>query len=174
MIQPGRTMLYVRPGHGGTAQRRTVADRVREGGQAMDIVTRRATEGGPRCGGRGRARATPATAAALGLAVCLTLGAAWLPASAQSFDCAKATHADEGAICASGSLSALDDEMSALYDDIMARALMGTRGEVRDSQRAFLDERRSCGANVGCLTALYDQRIADLRRIKEAVGQGAS
>lgn len=96
------------------------------------------------------------------------------PAAAQSFDCARATHADEKTICARPGLSALDDEMAGLYRDIMARALMGVRGEVRDRQRAFLAERRACRADAACIRRLYRTRIRRLKRIKQSVGQGAA
>ena len=96
------------------------------------------------------------------------------PAAAQSFDCAAAETDDEKAICDSGRLSALDDEMAALYRDVEASALMGTRADVQEAQRAFLTERRNCGSNEGCITALYRERIADLKATKEAVGRGAN
>lgn len=93
--------------------------------------------------------------------------------AAQSFDCAKATGADEGAVCGSHALSALDDEMAGLYDYIRRCALMGTRGDVTDSQRTFLDQRAACGASVPCLRNLYHGRISELEAIKAGVGQGA-
>ncbi|WP_108661988.1 lysozyme inhibitor LprI family protein [Acuticoccus kandeliae] len=96
------------------------------------------------------------------------------PAMAQSFDCAAAATADEKAICQSGALSALDDEMAALFQDIESHAMMGVSGETRDSQRAFLTERAACGANDACLTKLYHARIAELTATKKAVGQGAA
>ena len=95
-------------------------------------------------------------------------------AAAQSFDCTKATHADETAICSHAGLSALDDEMAGLYDDIMQRALMGVRGEERDKQRAFLAERQACGADAACIRSLYTSRINELEAVEKAVGHGAA
>jgi len=95
------------------------------------------------------------------------------PAAAQSFDCAKAASADTKAVCASGELSALDDEMAALYNDIMSHALMGVQGETRDSQRAFLKTRAECGADDACLKRVYKKQIAELTATKAAIGQGA-
>lgn len=92
---------------------------------------------------------------------------------AQSFDCEKAVTADEKAVCDSGTLSALDDEMAALYRDIESRALMGTNAVVREDQRAFLTERRECGARTACLERLYRSRIASLTATKQSIGQGA-
>ncbi len=108
-------------------------------------------------------------------ALALVLAAAFtLPAAAQSFDCAKASAPDEKAVCASGELSALDDEMSALYDDIMSHAMMGVSGETRDGQEAFLDSRAACGAADACLETAYKSRIAELTRIKKDIGQGGA
>lgn len=95
------------------------------------------------------------------------------PAHAQSFDCAKATTADEKAVCASPRLSALDSEMGTLYDEIRRCALMGTRGEVTDSQRAFMAKRAACGSDDSCLVSLYSARVAELGKIKRDMGQGA-
>ncbi|MEM8853788.1 MAG: hypothetical protein AAGD34_08820 [Pseudomonadota bacterium] len=104
----------------------------------------------------------------------LALFAAPAPSAAQSFDCANATEADEKAICASGRLSALDDEMAALYHDIETHAMMGTSGDVRDNQEEFLKRRATCGSDDKCLSVLYHERIASLKQTKEEVGQGAA
>ncbi|WMS42479.1 hypothetical protein RDV64_20835 [Acuticoccus sp. MNP-M23] len=96
------------------------------------------------------------------------------PAAAQSFDCAKASTADEKAVCNSGELSALDDEMAALYKDIMSHAMMGVSGETRDSQEEFLKDRAACGARTPCLKRAYRARIKTLTATKKAVGQGAA
>jgi len=93
--------------------------------------------------------------------------------TAQSFDCAKATAADEGAICGSRALSELDDKMATLYDEAARCAMMGTRGDLLDSQRAFLDKRAECGASVPCLRNIYHGRISELAKIKASIGQGA-
>lgn len=114
----------------------------------------------------------PLAPSAILAAILLALAAA--PAAAQSFSCSGSLQPDERAVCDSGKLSALDDEMSALYHDIETHALMGVSGETRDSQRAFLTERASCGADDACIERLYHHRIAELRKTKEAVGQGAA
>ncbi len=108
----------------------------------------------------------PLLAALAALAAALPDG----PAAAQSFDCAKATTADEKAVCGNGRLAALDDEMAALYRDIEARTLMGMRGAVRDDQRTFLDRRRACGGDVACIRDLYRARIAELEKTRAQIG----
>ncbi|RAI00004.1 hypothetical protein DLJ53_19935 [Acuticoccus sediminis] len=107
------------------------------------------------------------------LILALAAGLAASPANAQSFDCAKAAAADEHAVCNSPRLSALDEEMASLYAAIRQCALMGTRGEVTDSQRTFMARRAACGSDDGCLVKLYSDRVAELGTIRRDMGQGA-
>jgi uncharacterized protein len=89
--------------------------------------------------------------------------AAW-PARAASFDCARASQADEVAVCRSPELSALDSEMGGLWFGYAELPfLMGRSGIRQDEAREFLEERRACAADVGCLEKLYQARIATLR-----------
>ena len=86
------------------------------------------------------------------------------PAHAASFDCTRATKADEVTICRDPRLSALDSEMSGLwYAYSRVPMLMGGNGNRGDEARAFLARRAACGRDVACLTAAYRARIADLR-----------
>jgi uncharacterized protein len=87
-------------------------------------------------------------------------------ASAASFDCGRATHPDEGAICANRSLSDMDTEMATLFKIRMEiPMLMGSRGDAGDEQLTWLAKRRSCGGDVGCLTGAYRARIDQLGNI---------
>jgi hypothetical protein len=104
------------------------------------------------------------------LALVFVLAAA--PASAASFDCSKATGADEIAVCRDGTLSSLDSEMGGLffaYDKVPL--LMGASGARRDDAEAFLAERRACGPDLTCLRRVYTARIAALRTGIEAAMQ---
>lgn len=86
------------------------------------------------------------------------------PAQAASFDCSKATAADEVAICRDGGISALDSEMGGLfyaYDKVPM--LMGSTGARHDEAEAFLAERAKCGADLTCLRKVYTTRIAGLK-----------
>ncbi|WP_376096535.1 lysozyme inhibitor LprI family protein [Roseomonas sp. CCTCC AB2023176] len=105
------------------------------------------------------------------LPVLLSLAAP--PASAQpSFACRRASTPVEEAICASPGLSARDSDLSAAF-----RAAAGVPG-VPESQRAWLAERnRRCGIAMpkaapgereACLVRLYDDRLAELRRLVPA------
>jgi uncharacterized protein len=81
------------------------------------------------------------------------------PAQAASFDCSKATAADEMAVCRDGVTSALDSEMGGLfyaYDKVPM--LMGSNGARHDDAEAFLAERAKCGADITCLRRAYTRR----------------
>ena len=86
-----------------------------------------------------------------------------VPARAASFDCAKARSPDERAVCASRNLSEMDVEMAVRFETLTGLVAMGTRSDMGDAQKAFLRQRRQCGANTGCLTALYQARIGVLK-----------
>lgn len=86
------------------------------------------------------------------------------PAAAASFDCARASGADEVAICRTPALSAMDSEMGALWFTwSRVPMLMGSNGDRGDEAQDFLVRRRACGGNVGCIAALYRRRNTDLR-----------
>jgi len=87
-----------------------------------------------------------------------------LAAQAASFDCAKATTADENAICDDPALSALDSEMGGLwYAYSRFPFLMGASGTRHDEAEAFLKRRAACGSDVSCLRDAYEERITVLR-----------
>lgn len=83
------------------------------------------------------------------------------PASAAgpSFSCARATGADERAICRSPALSAQDRQLARLYRDVQHCTAMGGRGANIDDQRDWLQARSRCGGDRACLSNLYRVRI---------------
>jgi uncharacterized protein len=109
-----------------------------------------------------RAWCAALSGAAAGLAAALLIP---VPAQAAGFNCARATKADEVAICRTPSLSALDSEMSGLwYAYSRVPMLMGGNGNRGEEARAFLVRRAACRANVACLAAAYRARIEELHR----------
>lgn len=88
-------------------------------------------------------------------------------ASAASFDCNKARTPDEKAICADRALNDQDVRMAQLYDIVRHLVPMGTRGAIMDEQSVWLRQRRTCGANRGCIARAYVRRIAQLNRVLE-------
>jgi uncharacterized protein len=84
-------------------------------------------------------------------------------AAAASFDCKAASRPDERAICASRRLSEMDVEVSVRYEMLIGLVPMGTRGDMQEEQRNWLQQRAQCGANQKCLRASYATRIATLK-----------
>lgn len=113
------------------------------------------------------------TALSLALALVAAAALAAGPAGAQSFDCSRATGADEHAVCTSASLSRLDDELAAAYAGARRCAPMGMQGILSDSEHKFLADRAACGADESCLTPLYKKQIEYLDEQKKEIGQGA-
>jgi uncharacterized protein len=103
----------------------------------------------------------------IGLAFAIMFAALALlpaPATAASFDCARARKTDEVAVCRNPHLSALDSEMGGLwYAYSRVPMLMGGNGDRMDEAQAFLARRAACGARLPCLAAAYRDRIAELR-----------
>ena len=87
-----------------------------------------------------------------------------LHSTGPSFDCTQAGLPSERMICSSRPLSQLDREMAALYYDQMARADERRRDLLRRTRDAFLVRRDRCGG-AGCIASVYEDRIAEIRRI---------
>lgn len=78
--------------------------------------------------------------------------------NAASFDCSKATTAQEKTICNTPSLSSLDEKLAKIYKEAMANAL--DPQALKNEQRAWLKETRSCNAVPACLERSYETRIS--------------
>lgn len=101
----------------------------------------------------------------LASALALTLLAFSPSAHAASFPCDKAEAADEKAICTHLPLNDQDVEMATRFEILKAVLPMGGQTKLRDDQETWLKERRTCGADVACLTAAYDGRLKVLRGV---------
>ncbi len=77
---------------------------------------------------------------------------------AASFDCKKALTPAEKIICTNTGLSALDDQMAALYGRVAA---IVPREQLLAEQRAWVAERNHCTTNT-CIVESYERRIAQL------------
>ncbi len=114
-------------------------------------------------------------------ATILTLSAVAVQAD-PSFDCARASHEVETAICGSAALAALDVELSRIY----ALALNGPNvsadraQELKEIQRGWVKGRNECWNEVdginACIAASYALRIDELRTgyADARAGEGAS
>ncbi|MCE4073283.1 lysozyme inhibitor LprI family protein [Pseudomonas nitroreducens] len=103
------------------------------------------------------------------LGVVCVLGFAALPVSAASFDCKKARQADEKAICADRQLSEMDVQVATTYRLLRGLFAMGMRGNLGDSQLAWLEQRRACGANKSCLKQRYQERLDALQKVYDGI-----
>jgi uncharacterized protein len=80
-------------------------------------------------------------------------------------DCAKATSAADRTICRNYALGQAEARMATLYGIDMSLVAMGQRGDIGDAQKQWLKTREACGANVGCLTRSYSDRIGQLNKV---------
>jgi uncharacterized protein len=83
-------------------------------------------------------------------------------ADGASFDCKTHRKPDEVAICSDSTLSSLDRELAAIYERLRASLTPELAATLRETQRSWLQSRRLCGSDQGCLTAIYRDRIAVL------------
>jgi uncharacterized protein len=95
----------------------------------------------------------------------------WQPVQAASFDCAKAQTKDEKAICADQGLNDQDVEMAVLYRQLKPLLGMGARGDMEDTQVAWLKRREACGEDRTCLNNAYEDRLRQLRDGFEALAK---
>ena len=98
---------------------------------------------------------------------CLSLalfGVSLLPLAAQaaSYDCTRASTAAEIAVCSNPSLNRMDEDLAVLYRSVLNRLPPRRAEMVRDDQRSWLIARDSCGADVRCLRARYQERQSRL------------
>jgi uncharacterized protein len=96
------------------------------------------------------------TAAAL---CCLTAPAA---AEGPSFNCARATFADEKVICNDPKLSKDDMDMAAAYASYMKTFRGGFREYVRATQASWLRDRHLCSYGKDCIDNAYAMRFGEL------------
>ena len=97
----------------------------------------------------------------LGFALLLSVGVVSV-GKAASFDCNKATTETEIAICNDPELSALDEVMGQAYRLAKISANWMTPQELRNSQKAWLQQRNRCGDNFDCLRNSYVQRLEEV------------
>jgi hypothetical protein len=87
-----------------------------------------------------------------------------LHSTGPSFDCTQARLPSERLICSNRPLSQLDREMASLYYDQMARSDERRRDLLRRTRDGFLARRDRCTQAV-CIASVYEDRIAEIRRI---------
>ena len=86
------------------------------------------------------------------------------PAASPSFKCRYARSTSEKMVCSDGSLAAADRRMSAVFYSEMATASAQTKRALRQSRDRFLARRERC-ATQSCVARVYEERVAEIRRI---------
>ena len=84
------------------------------------------------------------------------------PATGPSYDCGKARQVAAIVVCASLELSTLDRQLAAAYGAAVAKADAPAAASLKATQREWIGARNACGADAGCITALYQRRLAVL------------
>lgn len=80
---------------------------------------------------------------------------------ATSFDCAKATHEDEIAICGDPGLAAMDVELAQLYQSTLAT--ISDPKALAQSESGWLVARQMCDGDLDCLRRAYGERIGQFK-----------
>ncbi|WP_423396309.1 lysozyme inhibitor LprI family protein [Burkholderia sp. LMG 21824] len=76
---------------------------------------------------------------------------------ATSFDCSRASHDDESAICHDPGLAAMDRRLAQLY--AAALQTVSDPEYLRQSESDWVDTRHQCGKDLDCLRRAYGERI---------------
>lgn len=99
-------------------------------------------------------------------AMALAISAVPIKADAQaSFDCRRASHPTEIAICNDPELALIDQQMDETFRAVLPR--QADRDALRSSQRAWLADVRLCEADAACIYKTYEDRLRDLVRLDD-------
>lgn len=86
-------------------------------------------------------------------------------------NCAKAATDTERAICSDYALGQSEARVATLYGVATSLVAMGQRGAIQDEQRAFLQQRNGCGANLACIRNAYSAREKQLETVMTQIQQ---
>jgi uncharacterized protein len=98
----------------------------------------------------------------------LALIAVSLPPTARAIspiNCAKVSNATERTICSTPSLLQADARMTTYFEIATQFVGMGVRGDLEDSQQAFVAMRNKCGTNKACILAAYKKQTVPLEAV---------
>ncbi len=146
--------------HEAAATRELAARRKHSYSYEDGVVTELAVGVAPGTGTSATALGTPPS-----ISASAPVGAASPPASAPwapSFDCSKASTSAERLVCTSRELSDADLRMAQAYKAAMSKA--ADRDSLRDAQVAWRKNERDVCADVACMLAAYQNRMARLTR----------
>jgi uncharacterized protein YecT (DUF1311 family) len=83
------------------------------------------------------------------------------PIFATSFDCSKATHEDEVAICGDPALAAMDTELAELYESAL-KSISDPKA-LAQSEAGWVTARHMCDGDLDCLRRAYGARIGQFK-----------
>ncbi|MCB1777495.1 MAG: DUF1311 domain-containing protein [Candidatus Competibacteraceae bacterium] len=92
----------------------------------------------------------------------LYMGLLPFSAHAASYDCTQTSTSAEIAVCANPGLNRLDEDLAVLYHALLNELPRRQATRLRENQRSWLIARNSCGADIRCLRARYQERISRL------------
>jgi uncharacterized protein len=98
----------------------------------------------------------------------LALIAVSLPPTARAIspiNCGKVSNATERTICSTPSLLQADARMTTYFEIATQFVGMGVRGDLEDSQQAFVAMRNKCGTNKACILAAYKKQTVPLEAV---------
>lgn len=102
---------------------------------------------------------------ALAAAALMGAGGAASAADYAPLDCTRAVSPAQKAICSDYRLGQQEARMATLFEWATSFVAMGQRDHIQDDQRAFIEARESCGADVACLGNGYAKRISALNAV---------
>ena len=85
-----------------------------------------------------------------------------VPYTGPRFDCGQASTPDEIAICKYPRVAIMDKQLAQQYAEIKDRLQSDALRDFTASQQQWLDTRRSCGSDRGCLLDAYARRSVAL------------
>ncbi len=94
------------------------------------------------------------------------------PADAADYlplNCRMASSAAERTICSDYGLGQSEARVATLYQMTTSLVAMGQRGTIQDDQRAFLQQRDSCGSNAECIRSIYAARDKQLESVMSGI-----
>ena len=96
--------------------------------------------------------------------IALAATLAGLSTAAMAIDCRKATTPTDHRICDDARVLSLDQQLSLVFESLVASATPPADAALRTAQRAWLKESRDRCGDADCLVHAYDTRLEALRR----------
>lgn len=90
-------------------------------------------------------------------------------AGCSPLECGKASSQAEKTICSNYELGQLEARAATLFEITTSLVAMGQRGDIQDSQRAFISQREACRSDVACIRNIYGTRIKQLEAVMSGI-----